>query len=57
MTIKTTFAALALILAPSLSFAEGGCSGHDAVKDASISCAPGTVYDASTNTCVTGTNS
>ncbi|MGL4320295.1 MAG: adenylosuccinate lyase [Paracoccaceae bacterium] len=57
MTMKTTFAALALILAPSLSLAEGGCSGHDAVKDASISCAQGTTYDAATGTCVAGTNS
>jgi hypothetical protein len=56
MTMKTTFAALALILAPSFGWAEG-CSGHEAVKDASISCAVGTTYDAKTGTCIAGTNS
>jgi hypothetical protein len=57
MTIKTTFAALALILAPGLSLAEGGCAGHDAVKDAAITCAPGTTLDTATGTCVTGASS
>jgi hypothetical protein len=56
MTIKTSFAALILILAPSLGFAEG-CIHEDAVKDASISCAVGSTLDAATGKCVPGTTS
>jgi hypothetical protein len=56
MTIKTTFAALALILAPSLSLAQG-CIHDDAVKDASISCAVGSTYDAASGKCIPGTTS
>ena len=56
MTIKTTFAALVLILAPGLAVAEG-CAHPDAIKDASISCAVGTTYDSATGTCIAGTNS
>jgi hypothetical protein len=56
MTIKTTFAALILILAPSLTLAEG-CIHEDAVKDASISCAVGSTLDAATGKCVPGTTS
>ncbi len=55
MTIKTTFAALALILAPGLTFAD--CTGKDTMQDASISCAVGAVYDAKTGTCIPGSNS
>jgi hypothetical protein len=55
MTIKTSFAALVLILAPSLGFAD--CSGKDTMQDASISCAVGSTYDAATGKCVPGTNS
>lgn len=54
MTLKTTFAALALILSPSLGHAEG-CVHENAIKDASISCAVGATYDAKTGTCVPGT--
>jgi hypothetical protein len=56
MTMKTTFAALALILAPTFGFAQG-CVHDNAIKDASISCAVGSTYDAKTGTCVPGTNS
>ena len=56
MTIKTTFAALLLMLSPSLSLAQG-CSHPDAIKDASISCATGSSFDEKTGTCVPGTNS
>ncbi|MCU0802272.1 MAG: adenylosuccinate lyase [Rhodobacteraceae bacterium] len=55
MTIKTTFAALALILSPAMVFAD--CSGKDTMQDASISCAVGTSYDAKTGTCIPGTSS
>jgi hypothetical protein len=55
MALKTAFAALALILAPGLTFAD--CAGKDAMQDASISCAVGAVYDAKTGTCIPGTSS
>ncbi len=56
MKIKTSFAALALILAPGLAVAQG-CIHEDAVKDASISCAVGSTLDAATGKCVPGTTS
>lgn len=56
MTIKTTFAALALILAPGLAVAQD-CSDRHSIQDANMSCAVGTIYDSKTNTCVPGTNS
>lgn len=57
MKIKTTFAALALIAAPTLTLAKD-CAGDRAMQDAkSINCAVGATYDAATNTCVPGTNS
>lgn len=55
MTIKTSFAALVLILAPTFSFAD--CAGKDAMQDASISCAVGSTFDAATGKCVPGTSS
>ena len=56
MTMKTLLAALALILAPGLAVAQG-CSDRQAIQDASMSCAVGSIYDAKTNACVPGTNS
>ncbi|MGL5009668.1 MAG: carbohydrate-binding module family 14 protein, partial [Paracoccaceae bacterium] len=56
MKIKTTFAALALILAPGLALAEG-CRHDNAIQDANMSCAAGTTFDAATKTCVPGTTS
>lgn len=48
MTVKTTFAALALILVPTLSLAFG-CSGRG---NHAQSCAPGTVWDSVQQSCV-----
>ncbi|WP_299505570.1 chitin binding peritrophin-A domain-containing protein [uncultured Roseobacter sp.] len=53
MTIKTLAAAVALTIIPAVSFA-AGCS-YD--KQTTMSCAPGTAYDAQTGTCVTSVNS
>ncbi len=50
MTLKTTLVALALTIAPSLALAQG-CP-HDQIRDASISCAQGTVLDAATGKCL-----
>ena len=53
MTLKTTFAALALTLLPGLALAGGGCNGMNHAADtASMSCAEGTIMDPETNTCV-----
>jgi hypothetical protein len=48
MTFKTMTVAIALTLVPTLSMA-GGCQGG---KEARISCAVGTTYDANTGTCI-----
>ncbi|MEM9871179.1 MAG: chitin-binding domain-containing protein [Pseudomonadota bacterium] len=53
MKTKTLAVALALTLAPTLSLAMGcnyGKSEHQA-----MSCAPGTIFDTATNTCVATT--
>jgi hypothetical protein len=50
MKIKTTFAALAMILAPGLALAEG-CV-HQRQQEAAVSCATGTALDAATGKCV-----
>ncbi|MCB1313741.1 MAG: hypothetical protein KDK29_18505 [Sedimentitalea sp.] len=47
MTLKTTLSALALIALPAISFAMCSERGHQAQ-----SCAPGTVWDANTQSCV-----
>lgn len=52
MTIKTLAAAVALTLLPAFAFAEG-CNYEKRV----MSCAEGTVFDASSGTCVTSVNS
>jgi hypothetical protein len=53
MKIKTTFAALALTLAPTLTLAEGCPHDRGMPQGASaISCAQGLMFDTKTNTCV-----
>ena len=52
MKIKMTVAALLLTLTPGLAFAMGCSGGDHSSKQASMSCAEGTLFDADTNTCV-----
>ncbi|WP_081710420.1 chitin-binding domain-containing protein [Sedimentitalea nanhaiensis] len=52
MTLRTGMVALALIVAPSLSFAM--CSERDHQAQ---SCAPGTTWDSTNQSCVPQTNS
>lgn len=47
MTLKAVLASLALTILPAVSYAM--CAGH---VDQAQSCAPGTVWDAATETCV-----
>jgi hypothetical protein len=54
MKIKTTLAAITLLLAPTFALAEG-CI-HDRQQEASLTCAVGTTYDADTKSCVTTTS-
>lgn len=54
MTIKTLAAAVALTLTPMFAFASGCNYGKEEVT---MSCATGTVYDATTGTCVTSVSS
>lgn len=49
MKTKTILAALALAVAPSLAFA--ACSGFKH-EDVAMSCAPGSVWDAESRSCV-----
>ena len=49
MILRTTFAVIALALAPTLSLAQG-CP-HENMQSAS-QCAPGQVWDAAQQTCV-----
>ncbi len=56
MNIKTTFAVLALMVAPGLALAQG-CSERGMRDSAAMSCAEGMILDAATNTCVPVTNS
>jgi hypothetical protein len=51
MTLKTTLAALALTLAPSVALAMGGCSDAKHEQTA-MSCAQGQVFDAAKGACV-----
>jgi hypothetical protein len=51
MKIKTTFAALAMILAPGLALAQG-CSERHMQQEAAVSCAAGTTLDTATGKCV-----
>ena len=53
MKTKTLAVALVLTLAPTLSFAMGCNYGKH--QQQTLSCAPGTDFDATTNTCVTST--
>ncbi|GGX48309.1 hypothetical protein GCM10007385_15210 [Tateyamaria omphalii] len=53
MKTKTLVVALALTLAPTLTFAMGCNYGKH--EQQAMSCAEGTVYDADTNRCVTAT--
>ncbi|MDW3225598.1 MAG: carbohydrate-binding module family 14 protein [Paracoccaceae bacterium] len=55
MTIKTLAAAVALTVTPVLAFAEGCNYGKK--EEITMSCAAGTVYDATSGTCVTGVSS
>lgn len=56
MTIKTIFAALALLTAPTWALAEGGCSHMKGQTEASLTCAAGTVYDSAAKACVATTS-
>ncbi|MEZ5754376.1 MAG: adenylosuccinate lyase [Paracoccaceae bacterium] len=56
MKIKTTLIALTLGLAPTFALAGGGCNWEKTQQSAS-SCAEGTVYDATSGTCVPQTTS
>lgn len=49
MNIKTAAVTLALVLAPTLSFAAGCNYGKE---QQAMSCADGTAYDSATGTCV-----
>ncbi|MEX0309792.1 MAG: hypothetical protein AB3N17_06030 [Tateyamaria sp.] len=53
MKTKTVLVALALTLAPTLSFA-AGCN-YGKIEQQAMSCADGTVYDADSNSCVSTT--
>ena len=52
MTLKTIACAVALSLTPALAFA--GCGGHE---KQSQSCAPGSVWDAVSQSCVEAASS
>ncbi|MGZ2257593.1 carbohydrate-binding module family 14 protein [Roseobacter sp. A03A-229] len=52
MTIKTLAAAVALTFVPALAFATGCNYGK---QEVTMSCAAGTVYDSTTNSCVATT--
>ncbi len=54
MKIKTTLAALALLVAPTFALAEG-CP-YKAQQEANLTCASGTTYDTATKSCVTATS-
>ena len=56
MKTKTILAALALTIAPSLALAMG-CSGYNHTSQQAMSCADGTVWDATTQTCIISTTS
>jgi len=53
MKTKTVLVTLALTLAPTLGLAEG-CN-YGKIEQQAMSCAPGTTYDAASNSCVTTT--
>ncbi|MEO1425128.1 MAG: adenylosuccinate lyase [Pseudomonadota bacterium] len=53
MKTKTVLAALALTLAPTLGLAAGCNYGKQ--EQQAMSCAPGTSFDAATNSCVATT--
>ena len=56
MKIKTTLAAFILMLSPAAAFAYSGCTGMEkASEDVTMSCAEGSTFDATTNTCVADT--
>jgi len=50
MTIKTSLVALALTLAPALAMAEG-CN-YGKLEQQAMSCAAGSIYDASSKSCL-----
>ena len=54
MKIKTTLAAVVLMLTPGFAFAMGCSEGHRA-QSASIECGDGMIADDETNTCVPAT--
>lgn len=55
MKIKTTLAMIALALAPSVALAQG-CV-HENMSQSASQCAPGQVWDATSQTCVTPASS
>jgi len=53
MKTKMLLATLALIVAPTLALAEGGCGfGHTKTEQIVMSCADGSVFDAEEQRCV-----
>lgn len=56
MKIKTTLAALALSIAPTLALAGPGCSGMDHTKVTASSCVQGSVWDEAKGACVATTS-
>jgi hypothetical protein len=52
MKLKTTFAAIALALAPTFATAMGGC-GMDHVTTSASQCEAGQVWDQTSNSCIT----
>lgn len=50
MKFKTTVAALALMLAPGMIFAQ--CSGHAVSEQTAASCVPGATWDEAKGACV-----
>ncbi|MEL6640297.1 MAG: hypothetical protein AAFP98_03120 [Pseudomonadota bacterium] len=57
MKMKTTTAALILLLSPAAAFAYCNGAAHEAQQQAAISCAEGMVFDTESQTCVAETTS
>ncbi|MEL6571409.1 MAG: hypothetical protein AAFQ64_07120 [Pseudomonadota bacterium] len=57
MKMKTTTAALILLLSPAGAFAYCSGAAHEAQQQAAISCAEGMVFDTEAQTCVAETTS
>ena len=52
MKTKMLLAALALAVSPSIALAMGCSHGHSKTEQVTMSCAPGSVYDSTSERCV-----